>query len=146
MVEFIRKRDGRLVPFEEEKIARAIIKAVQAVGGTDLQKAAEITRQVGGILSVLYKEDRVPTVENVQDLVEKILIENGHARTAKAYILYREERARRRREKAARGYGGASNIPWRKIYEVLRWSTHHDLHTVGLLNARIAQGRLPIEK
>ena len=99
MVEFIRKRDGRLVPFEEEKIAQAIIKAVQAVGGTDLQKAAEITRQVGGILSVLYKEDRVPTVENVQDLVEKILIENGHAQTAKAYILYRKQHENLRQTK-----------------------------------------------
>ncbi|HEY5673973.1 MAG TPA: ribonucleoside triphosphate reductase [Malonomonas sp.] len=91
MVEFIRKRDGRLLPYEEGKIAQAIIKAVQAVGGTDLQKAADITRQVGGILSVLYKDGRVPTVENVQDLVEKILIENGHAQTAKAYILYRKQ-------------------------------------------------------
>jgi len=99
VIEFIRKRDGRLVPFEEEKIAQAIIKAVQAVGGTDMQKAADITRQVNGILSVLYKEDRVPTVENVQDLVEKILIENGHAQTAKAYIIYRKQRASLRQTK-----------------------------------------------
>ena len=91
MVEFIRKRDGRLVPFEEEKIAHAIVKAVTAVGGQDMEKAAEITSQVSGILSVLYKDDRVPTVENVQDLVEKILIENGHAKTAKCYILYRKQ-------------------------------------------------------
>ena len=92
MVEFIRKRDGRLVPYEEEKISQAIIKAVKAVGGTDFEKVAGITRQVGGILSVIYKDDRVPTVENVQDLVEKILIENGHAQTAKTYILYRKQR------------------------------------------------------
>jgi len=91
MVEFIRKRDGRLVPYVEEKISQAIIKAVQSVGGTDFDRAIDITRQVGGILSVLYKDDRVPTVENVQDLVEKILIENGHAKTAKAYILYRKQ-------------------------------------------------------
>jgi len=91
MVEFIRKRDGRLVPFEEEKISQAIVKAVEAVGGKDLNKAADITRQISGILSVLYKDDRVPTVENVQDLVEKILIENGHAKTAKSYILYRKQ-------------------------------------------------------
>ncbi|HEX9778032.1 MAG TPA: ribonucleoside triphosphate reductase [Geopsychrobacteraceae bacterium] len=91
MIEFIRKRDGRLVPFEEKKIAQAIIKAVEAVGGQDLEKAADITRQVSGILSVLYKDERVPTVENVQDLVEKILIENGHAKTAKSYILYRKQ-------------------------------------------------------
>ncbi len=91
MIDFIRKRDGRLVPYEEQKIAQAIEKAVRAVGGSDMRKAADITHQVGGILSVLYKDGRVPTVENVQDLVEKILIENGHAQTAKAYILYRKQ-------------------------------------------------------
>jgi len=91
MIEFIRKRDGRLVPYEQAKIAQAIEKAVRAVGGTDMRKAADITRQVDVILSVLYKEGRVPTVENVQDLVEKILIENGHAQTAKAFILYRKQ-------------------------------------------------------
>jgi ribonucleoside-triphosphate reductase len=92
MLENIRKRDGRLVPFEQDKISYAIIQAVKAVGGEDFDKAADITRQVAGILSVLYKDGRVPTVENVQDLVEKILIENGHAQTAKAYIIYRKQR------------------------------------------------------
>jgi len=91
MVEFIRKRDGRLVPYVEDKISQAIIKAVRSVGGSDFEKVSDITRQVGGILSVLYKDGRVPTVENVQDLVEKILIENGHAQTAKTYILYRKQ-------------------------------------------------------
>jgi ribonucleoside-triphosphate reductase len=93
MVEFIRKRDGRLVPFEEEKITYAIEKAVQAVGGTDMEQAAGIVRQVTGILEVIYKDGRIPTVENVQDLVEKIFIENGHAKTAKAFILYRQQHA-----------------------------------------------------
>lgn len=92
MVDFIRKRDGRLVPFEQEKISQAIVKAVDAVGGQDFKRAGDISRQVCMILGVLYKDDRVPTVENVQDLVEKILIENGHAQTAKAYILYRKQR------------------------------------------------------
>jgi ribonucleoside-triphosphate reductase len=91
MPKFIRKRDGRLVVYDQEKIAQAIIKAVQAVGGSDFKKATDIAREVGGILSVLYKDNRVPTVENVQDLVEKILIEKGHAQTAKAYILYRKQ-------------------------------------------------------
>ena len=97
MLEFIRKRDGRLVAFEEGKIAAAIRKAVRAVGGSDMAKAADITRQVAGILDVLYKDGRVPTVENVQDLVEKILIENGHAKVAKAYILYRQQHESLRR-------------------------------------------------
>jgi ribonucleoside-triphosphate reductase len=99
MLEFIRKRDGRLVPFEEGNITSAIEKAVRAVGGTDMSKAAGIARQVVGILDVLYKDGRVPTVENVQDLVEKILIENGHARVAKAYILYRQQHESLRKTK-----------------------------------------------
>ena len=91
MLEYIRKRDGRLVPFEEHKITEAVRKAVRAVGGSDMARADGIVHQVAGILEVLYKDGRVPTVENVQDLVEKILIENGHARVAKAYILYRQQ-------------------------------------------------------
>ena len=97
MPEFIRKRDGRLVPFEEPKVEKAIIKAVEAVGGRDFEKAADISRQVSGILKVLYKGGQAPSVENVQDLVEKILIENGHAQTAKAFILYRKQHETMRR-------------------------------------------------
>ena len=100
MPEQIRKRDGRLVAFEEAKIAAAIRLAVKSVGGSDFERPAVIARQVVGILDVLYKDGRVATVENVQDLVEKILIENGHAQTAKEYILYRKqhETLRRTRE------------------------------------------------
>ncbi len=97
MIEFIRKRDGRLSSFEPEKIAEAIRKAVKAVGGTDMEKPDAIARQVVGILEVIYKDGRIPTVENVQDLVEKCLIENGHAKVAKAYILYRQQHAALRR-------------------------------------------------
>jgi len=98
-IKFIRKRDGRLEPFEPEKIESAIFSAAKAVGGEDIEKAAAITKQLVSFLEVIYKDDRVPTVENVQDLVEKILIENGHAKTAKAYILYREQHAKIRQTK-----------------------------------------------
>lgn len=100
MIEFIRKRDGRVVPFDQEKIAEAIRMAVRAVGGQDLEKPVEITQQVAGILEVIYKDGRIPTVENVQDLVEKILIENGHAKVAKAYILYRKQHEALRQTKS----------------------------------------------
>ena len=93
MLNSIRKRDGRIASFEEEKIVEAIAKAVQAVGGDDFERPRQITRQVVGILEVIYKDGRIPTVENVQDLVEKCLIENGHARVAKNYILYRQQHA-----------------------------------------------------
>lgn len=93
---YIRKRDGRLEKFNPGKIESAIFAAASAVGGEDQGKAAHITKQLISYLEVLYKDDRIPTVENVQDLVEKILIENGHAKTAKAYILYREQHSKLR--------------------------------------------------
>jgi anaerobic ribonucleoside-triphosphate reductase len=99
-IKFVRKRDGRLEPFDPKKIEVAVFSAAKAVGGEDIEKAQEITRQTISFLEVLYKGDRVPTVENIQDLVEKVLIENGHAKTAKAYILYREQHAKLRQTKA----------------------------------------------
>ena len=91
MVEKIRKRDGRIVPFEQEKITNAIFKAAQAVGGTDRELAKKLSDQVVAIINEKYNTGRTPTVENIQDVVEKVLVENGHYKTAKAYILYREE-------------------------------------------------------
>jgi uridine kinase len=137
------KRTGDVVPFTPERITNAIYRAAVAVGGRDRSIAEGLTHQVVGILEEITPPGQHPTVEEIQDVVEKTLIENGHAKVAKAYILYREERARRRREKAARGYRKRGNIPWRKIYEVLRWSVDHDLHTVERLNARIARGEFP---
>ncbi|MDW7728556.1 MAG: anaerobic ribonucleoside-triphosphate reductase [Bacillota bacterium] len=90
----IRKRDGRVVPFDPDKITDAIFKAARAVGGSDRGIAENLTRQV--IKSLQEKADNgiTPSVEEVQDEVEITLIENGHARTAKAYILYRDRRTR----------------------------------------------------
>jgi uridine kinase len=137
------KRTGALVPFAAERITNAIYRAAVAVGGRDRTTAEGLTKQVIELLEQSIPPARHPTVEEIQDAVEKVLIENGHAKVAKAYILYRDERARRRREKAARGYRERSNIPWRKIYEVLNWSVDHDLHTVERLNARLQAGEFP---
>lgn len=134
------KRTGSVVPFNPERITNAIYRAAVAVGGRDRTTAEGLTEQVVELLQAQTPPGVSPTVEEIQDAVEKVLIENGHAKVAKAYILYREERARGRRAKAARGYREASNIPWRKIHEVLRWSVDHDLHTIGRLNDRIARG------
>jgi len=98
--QFIRKRDGRIVPFATEKIGDAIFKAAQAVGGSDRATSMAIAESVVGILSIIYKDGRIPTVENVQDLVEKMLIERGHAKVAKAYILYREQHRKIREGKS----------------------------------------------
>ncbi len=93
-IEFVRKRDGRLVAYDRSKITEAIFKAVKAVGGEDREKAEELARQAENYL--LTQGYEVPDIEEIQDAVEKILIENGHAKTAKAFILYRDWRNRQR--------------------------------------------------
>jgi len=134
------KRTGAVVPFNAERITNAIYRAAVAVGGRDRSTAEQLTQEVVAILEQTTPPGHMPAVEEIQDVVEKVLIENGHAKVAKAYILYREERARQRREKAGRGYRESSNIPWRKIYEVLNWSIDHDLYSVERLNARLSHG------
>ena len=99
-LKFILKRDGRLAEFDAQKIADAIFKAAKSVGGTDNSKSAEAAQSVVEILEIIYKDGRVPTVENIQDLVEKILIEKGHAKVAKAFILYRDQHRKIRDSKA----------------------------------------------
>ncbi|MFQ5714039.1 MAG: anaerobic ribonucleoside-triphosphate reductase [Candidatus Scalinduaceae bacterium] len=92
-IEMIQKRDGRLAPFDESKIADAIFKAAKAVSGEDRSIAVELASAVTHFLQKRFN-DKIPEIEDIQDLVEEILIKNGHAKTAKAYILYREKRAR----------------------------------------------------
>ncbi|NPV59163.1 MAG: vitamin B12-dependent ribonucleotide reductase [Actinobacteria bacterium] len=97
-LERIRKRDGKVVAFEAAKIEAAVRKAIEAVGEGEASRAGEISRRVVSKLEARFVED-IPSVEEVQDLVEETLIEEGLPRTAKAYILYRERRAEIRRTK-----------------------------------------------
>ena len=94
MLDTIRKRDGRTVPFDPDKITNAIVKAFEASHSAKTRVAAEeITSEV--IRNLQRNESiSVPTVEDVQDMVESVLIEKGFVRTAKSYILYRAERTR----------------------------------------------------
>ncbi len=91
MIRKIRKRDGKIVDFNPLKITNAIWKAAQAVGGKDYKKSIELTDNVMKRIENELKKGEIPTVELVQDIVEKTLIEEGHARTGKAYILYRKQ-------------------------------------------------------
>ncbi len=107
MIKTIIKRDGRTVDFDLEKIAQAIFSAAQAMGGDNYAQAHALAEQVEELLSASGVES--PTVEQVQDTVEKVLIENGHSQTAKSYILYRAQRTRIRE----------MNTSLMKIYEDL---------------------------
>jgi anaerobic ribonucleoside-triphosphate reductase len=93
MITKIRKRDGREVPFNIEKIANAIFKAANAAGGKDYATALSLAEKVVEYIESKM-DNKIPSVEEIQDAVEKILIECGHARTAKEFILYRAERTR----------------------------------------------------
>lgn len=88
----VKKRDGRIVRFDKSKIADAIFKAAQAVGGEDRLLAEELADAVTFFMRKKFGA-RIPGIEEIQDVVEKVLIETGHAKTAKTYILYRSKRA-----------------------------------------------------
>ncbi len=90
VVQFVRKRDGRIVPFDQDKITNAIFKAAQAVGGDDRERAIFISNCVVEMLEEQFGGLAIPSVEDIQDVAERALIKHGHAKTAKAYILYRD--------------------------------------------------------
>jgi ribonucleoside-diphosphate reductase alpha chain len=106
----LKKRDGRIVEFEKEKITNAIFKAAKSVGGEDIELAKALAEQVVAQLEEKFPKE-IPSVEDVQDTVEKVLIENGHAATAKAYILYRKEREELRKAKEMLGVRDELKLP-----------------------------------
>lgn len=116
MITHIIKRDGRKDTFNVEKIAKAIYKAAQAVGGTDYEASMKLAVDVCELCEKTYGSSSTPTVEQIQDLVEKVLVEEGHAKTAKAYILYRSDRTRSRE----------MNTRLMKIYEDLTFKSAKD--------------------
>ena len=114
-IKYIIKRDGRKADFNIEKIANAIFKAAQVLGGSDRETALALAKKVETYL-VEDCKNPTPGVEQIQDAVEKIMIENGHARTAKEFILYRAERTRVR----------DMNTRLMKIYEDLTFKEAKD--------------------
>ncbi|MEK7125986.1 MAG: ATP cone domain-containing protein, partial [Patescibacteria group bacterium] len=98
MIPQIEKRDGRLLPFDFDKIANAIWKAMSATGEGSADDAVLVAHQIAGELGRFAKKYRsfLPTVEGIQDSVEKYLILNDYVKTAKSYILYRDKRAQLR--------------------------------------------------
>lgn len=141
-IQQIVKRSGKMVVYDRERIAIAIFKAATSVGGSDRAEADRLAQLVESKLVGTYGDGGIPSVEEIQDLVETVLIEEGHAKTARAYILYRHERQMARAQRAYQ-FEATDNIPYKKIYEVLRWNMDHGCDTVDGLNAIVASGKLP---
>ncbi|MBN1669400.1 MAG: response regulator SirA [Kiritimatiellae bacterium] len=138
-IETIIKRDGSVAPYDRERIANAIFKAMVSVGENDRTVADTLAAEVERSLREAYRPETVPSVEDIQDMVEETLMKNGRTRTARAYIIYRHDRARLR---AARSltFEVSDNIPYKKIYEVLLWNMSHACDSVASLNRVVARG------
>lgn len=136
------KRDGSIVEYRRSRIRNAILKACASAGKPDAVLASHMAEKVEMALIETYQKGTVPTVEDIQDVVESVLMVNGHTKIARNYIIYRHERAMAR---AARAYSFevTDNVPYRKIYEVLRWNLDHGCDGVVSLNRLIREGGLP---
>ncbi len=116
---------------------------LQWLSEEEIRKPRQIlSDQVVSIVDNVYAPDIVPTVEEIQDIVEKVLIENGHAKVAKEYILYRNERNRRRLQGKSTSEQVKDNIPWAKLWSVLDWAVDHGVNTIDGLNNRIKNGEI----
>lgn len=139
----VKKRSGAIVPFNPDRISNVIYRAAVSVGGRDKEKANELGQKVVEYLENNYPDDYILHIEEIQDAVEKILIENGHAKVAKEFILYRDEANKRRQNDFRHFSKPLENIPWAKVWRSLDWATSHNLHTTHLYNKRVLNGEFP---
>jgi len=138
----ILKRDGSEVAYRRERIATAVGKAAAAVGVRTEGLAEALAEQVDDLLQNSHPTGSTPTVEEIQDLVEQVLVENGHATIAKAYILYRYRRSQIRRGDLGVLEGGRrQTIPWRLLWSTLAWNSDHDCDNFDRLNSWVGCGR-----
>lgn len=141
-IQAIIKREGNLVPYDRDRIATAIFRAMASVKKGDRRLADAISRAVERALIAGYGKNSTPSVEEIQDIVEKTLLEKGATKTARAYREYRRQRAQARSRRTL-SFEVTDNIPYKKIYEVLRWNMNHGCDSIAGLNQIIAAGNFP---
>ncbi len=136
------KRNGNIVAYNRERITNAILKAILSTGPADRALAESMTEKVEAALTQAYTGDMIPSVEDIQDIVERVLLDHDQTKIAQNYIAYRRQRAILR---ATRAYSFeiTDNIPYKKIYEVLVWNMAHRCESVESLNHIIDTGLLP---
>jgi len=138
----ILKRDGSEVPYRRDRIATAIGKAAVSVGIKDEALPLALADRVDDLLHNSHPTGSTPTVEEIQDLVEQVLVESGHALVSKAYILYRYRRNQMRRgDLGVQEDGRSQTIPWRLLWSTLAWNSDHDCDNFDRLNSWVGCGR-----
>jgi len=135
------KRDGRIVSFDKDKITDSIFCAAVEVGGADKELADSLANKVVSMINQIYPQDATPSVEEIQDLTERILVQNGHFSTAKAYILYRDEH-RRIREGKDEKITVQDNIPYKTIWKLFTWNVDNSCDTAKKLNLQIKENTI----
>ena len=133
------KRNGRIVVFNKEKIVNSIYRAAAEAGGENRTLTEKLADQVVKLINQSYPAGAIPSVEEIQDLTEKVLVENGCYKTAKRYILYRAERARLREGKKERVII-EDNIPYKVLWHIFTWNVDHKCDTIEHLNEHIRKG------
>lgn len=136
------KRDGTLAGYDRRRIATAILKAMVSLKRGGREQADAIAAKVESALLDTYGDSQMPSVEDIQDVVENVLLENHLFDIARAYIIYRHERAMARAARA-HTFEVTDNVPYRKLYEVLRWNMDHGCESVPDLNRIIRNGDFP---
>jgi uridine kinase len=136
------KRDGRLVAFDKKKIANAIYRAAVSVGGRDRAKADDLADKVIAMTNQVYPHRATPSVQEIQDIIEKVIIENGHAKTAKAFILHRVELQKSESKREER-IVVEDNIPYKVLWRVFTWNVEHNCETIEKLGEHQRRGTWP---
>lgn len=136
------KRNGTVVAYARDRITNAIQKAIASTGKNVEGLADTLSSQVEEALTKTYGTSSIPTVEDIQDVVERVLMQAGHTDIARNYIIYRHDRAMARATRAQR-FEVTDNVPYRKLYEILRWNVDHGCDTVDGLNSIIRSKHLP---
>ena len=136
------KRDGSVVAYNPGRISNAILKATASTDAPNARIADAMSEKVEAALISTYGSETMPSVEDIQDVVENVLMENRLTRVARNYIIYRHQRAMAR---AARAYSFevTDNVPYKKLYEVLRWNMDHSCDSIQNLNKLIKSGGYP---
>lgn len=147
----VKKRDGSIVDFDKARIDLAIWKAAQSVGGNDHGLAVKLGTDVDRLLDELYGEKKIPSVEDVQDLVERVLIESGHSQTAKAFIIYRRKRQELRESKLALGVEDDMKLSFDALrilvqYHLLQKTSEGKLETPRQMFMRVAHALAAADK
>jgi uridine kinase len=138
-VKSIIKRDGQIAIYDRSRITNAIFKAAAASsGGFGFDEAERLAQRVELRTAESYA-DQIPTVEDLQDIVEAVLMEAGYLKVARAYIIYRQKRTEVREARQG-AIEATDNIPYKLIYEVLRWNMEHGCESIEGINAIIEAG------